>query len=63
MLFDATQLKELQNLLESELGLKYKGEELKAAALAISRLVYAKELQKHGALTKEQRKEDEQSKT
>lgn len=59
MLFDATQLKELQTLLESELGLKYKGEELKAVALKISRFVYAKELQKHDALTKEQRKEDE----
>ena len=58
MLFNPTQIKQLQELLESELGLKYKDEELKTAGLAIVRFVFVKELSKHQVNNEEIKNED-----
>jgi hypothetical protein len=58
MLFNPTQIKQLQELLESELGLKYKDEELETAGLAIVRFVFGKELSKQQVNNEEIKDED-----
>lgn len=58
MLFNPTQIKQLQELLESELGLKYKDEELETVGLSIVRFVFGKELSKHQVNNKEIKDED-----
>lgn len=46
MNISATQLQKLKQLLEDELGLKIKGEDLELVARAVMRFVYAKEVRK-----------------
>ena len=46
MNLSTTQLQQLKQLLEDELGLKYKDEDLELVARAVMRFVYAKEVRK-----------------